>query len=155
MKRFILIILFVFVSFVSYSQKLYEGTSTFESGVICNVQNGYVYKKTSTMSQDLIYYFDGTYLYKLNGSKSHTTNDIVLTYNNGKFYCGKSTMHYDLVCIWYKNRLYGAQSMYESDILFTYSNNKIYLGNSTMHNNIIYNTSGYIHPAILVVMISL
>ena len=152
------LIIFIFVSIFEiniFAQKIYNGASTYGSSIIARVEQGYVYANNSIMSSSLIFYFDGKYIYRLKGSKSHTSSDIVATYSNGYIYRGKSVMRTDAVGRFQNNKLYDGCSTRKKDCLFTYIGNKVYIGDSTMYQDIIMNTSSYVHPIILLFMITL
>lgn len=152
------LIIFIFVSLFTiniFAQKIYNGASTYDSSTIARVEQGYVYVNNSTMSSSLIFYFDGKYIYKLQGSKSHTSSDIVATYSNGYIYRGQSTMRTDAIGRFQNNKLYDGCSTMKKDCLFTYIGNKVYKGDSTMYQDIIMNTSSYVHPIILLLIMAL
>ena len=44
--------------------KVYKGTSTYSSDIICNLKEGKVYKKTSTYSSDILLNIKDAKLYK-------------------------------------------------------------------------------------------
>ena len=72
-----------------FSQKVFKGTSTYNSDVVCHIDAGKVYKGTSPYSSDILARFDGTSLYRGNSSYS---SDVVMTWRDGKIYRGRSPM---------------------------------------------------------------
>ena len=60
-------------------------------------------------------------------------SNILVTYNNGIFYRGNSTM--------------------SSDILFKYRNNKVYKGNSFMTSDIMLTTETKVHPIYILLVL--
>ena len=103
----------------------------------------------------MILYFNGKYIHRLKGSRSYTSSDIVATYSNGYIYRGKSMMRTDVIGRFQNNKLYDGCSTMNKDCLFTYIGNKVYVGDSTMYQAVIMNTSSYVHPIILLYIMTL
>ena len=152
------LIIFIFVSIFEiniFAQKIYNRVSTYDGSIIARVEQGYVYANNSTMISSLIFYFDGKYIYQLKGSRSYTSSDVVATYSNGYIYRGKSMMRTDAIGRFQNNKLYDGCSTMKKDCLFTYIGNKVYAGDSTMYKDVIMNTSSYVHPIILLFIMTL
>lgn len=64
-------------------------------------------------------------------------------------------MSSDIIGKYSNNRMYVDNSTLRSNCLFRYTNNKVYAGDSYMNSDIILNTSSYVHPIIIFVIICL
>ncbi len=56
MKKITTIGIFIlyFSTLIFAQTKVFKGTSTYNSDIICNIKDGKVYKKTSTYSSDIV-----------------------------------------------------------------------------------------------------
>ena len=84
MKQIILIaIMILSIGFANAQTKVYKGTSSYSSDVICNLNNDKVYKKTSSYSSDVICNVSGKKIHK--GTSSYSS-DVLYNISDGKVY---------------------------------------------------------------------
>ena len=74
--------------------RVYKGTSSFTSDVICTVRDGKVYKGTSDFQRDLLFTIRDGKIYK---GTSTFTSDILATVRDGKVYEGTSSFQRDVL----------------------------------------------------------
>ncbi|MBP5583353.1 MAG: hypothetical protein J6X43_05300 [Bacteroidales bacterium] len=104
MKKFVLQIILIimglsFLNFLTQSTcKVYKGTSTYSSDVICNSKDGKIYKGNSSYS-----------------------SDVLVTIRDKMIYKGNSSYSSDIICNWKDGKVYKGTSSYSSDVLYTIS----------------------------------
>ena len=84
--------------------RVYSGTSTYISDVVCTVREGR----------------DGRESRVYRGTSSYTS-DVLFTIRDDRVYAGTSSYTSDVVCTVRNGRVYAGNSSYTSDVLFTVS----------------------------------
>ena len=140
MKQFILLATMLLTfSLVNAQTKVYKGTSSYSSDVICNLNNSKVYKKTSSYSSDVICNVSGSKVYK--GTSSYSS-DVLYNVSDGKVYKGTSSYSSDIVMTIKDGKIYKGTSTYSSDVIATIKDGKVYTGNSSYSSDIQFSIDG-------------
>lgn len=151
MKRTALTLLVLLTAMLGAAQKVYRGNSSYNSDIVCHIEQGKVYRGQEPYTSSIIARFDGTSLYSGNSVYS---SDILLTYRSGKIYRGRSTYDSDVLATWRDGKMFRGRSVYQSDVLFTYKDNKVYRRNEPYQSSILLRTSANVHPIILFMLLS-
>ena len=142
MKRSLLIVaLFLVFSSLNAQTKVFKGTSTYSSDVICTLNNSKVYKKSSSYSSDVVCTINGSKVYKANSSYS---SDVMYTVSDGKVYKGNSSYSSDIVMTIRDGKIYKGTSSYSSDVIATIKDGKVYTGNSSYSSDIQFSINGFV-----------
>ena len=75
--------------------RVYSGTSTYTSDVVCTVREGRVYAGTSSYTSDILFTIRDKRIYS--GTSTYTS-DVVCTVRDGRVYAGTSSYTSDVIC---------------------------------------------------------
>jgi hypothetical protein len=90
-----LLLLLPFVTRTAAAEvRVYKGTSTFTSDIVCTVRDGKVYQGTSDFQRNILFTLRDGKIYK---GTSSFTSDILATVRDGKVYEGTSSFQRDVL----------------------------------------------------------
>lgn len=121
----------IFILFFGMSKaqtRVYEGSSSSYSKIICTLNDGKIYKGNSLNYSGILLNISGDHIYE--GSSTSYSN-ILYTVKNGVVYRGNSTSYSNILLTIKDGKIYKGSSTSYSNIITNLQNGKVYQGNSS------------------------